>query len=790
MADFLTEIRERRILPSVGVYVAGCWVAVEIMDRLVERYALSPYLPDLVFWGLFSLIPAVALVAWSYGRPGKDKATRAQKIGVPLNLLATCALLLAIFGSKDLGSPQSGQDTLPSAAQATTDPAAAEPTSDEATRQRLAVFFFENDSDNPELDWLQYGATELLTQDLQQDAALSTHSPYTSQRGGMYGRLEAAGFEDGLGAPASLLRDIARDANRQYFTTGSLDETGDGIRVTIDLWETASMRRVESITLTGWDILEMMDEASIRIRELVGSPTVSEPGHEDLPLAETFGESEAALKAYIDGRNARLLDNDIAAAIGHLDRTLGIDPGFVLALFFKGQYLVETGDMPAAAEAYTAAQPLDYRLPAIDRAVLTAMFYRTTGQSDKLMDFLRLQVQLRDEVFWHLQLATMLMVAGETEQAGAHYEIALRKDPLNVDLLLQLSDIERSLGNMEGALEYARRYKAERPDEMDAHIKLGDLLRDAGELEQAKAEYQQAQLLENDSVTPLLALQIISSRQGDYARSRQLLEEAHRIARTATQKFSVHLAAHYLEARLGRIDDAIEQLRAAEPYLAASQPPFAVALTIHSTLLDLSLRRDDVEQAKAIVAEAQSMMPAPPMNGFIEPLLTIVTAYEGDAEAAREHLSRFEDTLRQLNYEGINFQLDLLAGEIAYFEEDYAAAAPLLQSAIDQMEQSFVAGQINAYGMPTLMSHLATAQILAGQLESAQLTLDHALLRDPASPYSWLAQAMLEDRRGNDDRARELADQVLAAWDDADPNLFGLDKARELAGVGPERIGG
>ena len=46
MTDFITELRNRRILPAVGVYVASVWVAIEIIDRLVERYLLSPYLSD------------------------------------------------------------------------------------------------------------------------------------------------------------------------------------------------------------------------------------------------------------------------------------------------------------------------------------------------------------------------------------------------------------------------------------------------------------------------------------------------------------------------------------------------------------------------------------------------------------------------------------------------------------------------------------------------------------------------------------------------------------------------
>ena len=51
MANFIDEIRDRRVLPAVGVYAAGCWVLIEILDRLVERYLLSPYITDAAFWG-------------------------------------------------------------------------------------------------------------------------------------------------------------------------------------------------------------------------------------------------------------------------------------------------------------------------------------------------------------------------------------------------------------------------------------------------------------------------------------------------------------------------------------------------------------------------------------------------------------------------------------------------------------------------------------------------------------------------------------------------------------------
>jgi len=346
MADFVTELRDRRILPAVGVYVAGSWVLVEILDRLVERYLLSPYLTDIVFWGLFSLIPAVMLIAWTHGRPGKDKATRFEKVGVPINLIATLGLLITVFGGKDLDlaatqitlSNEFGQQEthyIPS----------------ETFRRRMIVFFWENESGNPELDWLQYGITELLVQDLQQDPFVLANSPWNNFGDGFYSRIRQAGFDDGLNVPRSLMRKIANEANRQYFIEGSLNYAGDEYVVTARVWDTQTLGQVAELTERGWDIYAAIDRLSKGIRDALDVPEGSSRIAEDLPLTETYGESEEALKAYIQGLNARLFENDFVSSNAFFDKALSIDPNFVLGWFLKARNMLESGDLPSAQEA-------------------------------------------------------------------------------------------------------------------------------------------------------------------------------------------------------------------------------------------------------------------------------------------------------------------------------------------------------------------------------------------------------------------------------------------------------
>ena len=198
-----------------------------------------------------------------------------------------------------------------------------------------AVFFWTNESGNPELDWLQYGVTELLVQDLKQDPFVLANSPWNNFSDGFYSRMRLAGFNDGLNVPVSLMRKIADEANRQYFIEGSLDKRADEYVLTARIWDTQTLQQTTQITENGGDIYAATDNLSKAVRTALDVPESSRSIAEDLPLTETYGESEEALKAYIQGLNARLFDNDFAASNAFFEQATSIDPGFVLGWFLK-----------------------------------------------------------------------------------------------------------------------------------------------------------------------------------------------------------------------------------------------------------------------------------------------------------------------------------------------------------------------------------------------------------------------------------------------------------------------
>lgn len=774
MADFITELIDRRILPAVGMYVAGSWVLIEILDRTVERYLLSPYLTDIVFWGLFLMIPAVIIITWTHGKKGKDKAGRLEKIGVPVNLVVTLTLLFTIFGEKDMGMAATQITVNNELGQQETHYIPSE-----TFRRRMLVFFWENESSDPGLDWLQYGVTELLAQDLQQDPFILASSPWSNFGDGFYPRIKQAGFDDGLNVPLSLMREIADEVNRQYFIEGSLQRQADEFLVTARVWDTQTAQKIAELSSQSWDIYNAVDELSRDIREALDVPRSGGRITEDLPLAETYGESEVALKLYIQGLNARLFENDFDASNSFFDQAIATDPNFVLAWFLKGVNLAAGGDLPAAQLALSKAQELDYRLPLSDQTQLKASLYRLSGQHEKMMSFLRLQAQIRDDASSHNTLAAMLMLSGELEAAKAESLLALERDALNVGIYLRMSILERATGDMLAAVDYARKYQEKRPQEIHANIQLGDLLRDSGNLQAAEEQYKQAQVLDNDPVRPTLKLSQVEARLGNIKAARAYLTEAESYARTPAEKALVRQNAVLLESRLGRINEAIRQTLAQEEFLNQSRGPLEVAMSVYSPLAGYYVQLDDLAAARQALAAAQSKL-QPPLDQFLAFPEALILIKEDDLEAARAALERGQAIIDQFQLKIIEFQLHALRARIAEVEGDFAAAEQHYRAALENMEHSVFAADLSI-AVPQTYAKIAMTQIEMGRLSAARNSIEAGAQVDPSEPLLWVAKARLQQAQDMPQLALASVGFALAIWKDADESYVDMTEARALA---------
>ena len=767
------ELRERRIIPAIGVYIGASWVVVEILDRLVERYLLSPYITDIAFWGLYSMLPAVLLISWTHGRPGKDKTTRLEKAGVPINLIATLGLLITVFGGKDMGA---AADLVTVANELGEQEQHYVPR--DSFRRRTAVFFWENQSGDPALDWLQYGITDLLVQDLQQNPFLLVTSPWNNRANGFHARMKQAGFEDGLDLPLSLMREIAVDANRHYFLEGDIQRNGEQLEITVRVWESDTLTRLGEVRQQGWDTLTLVDRLSEGVRDVLDVPSGKGRLFEDLPLAETYGESEAAHKEYIDAMNAVLFQNDWEASNTHYDRALEIDPAFVLAWFMKGVNQFDQGDIPGARQSLAEAQKLDYRLPERDQATLKGFTYRISGEQEKLEKFLRLQVRLQGDASSQRKLARFLMITGRLEEAKHAFKLAMEKDSSDLGGFHHLALLERATGNLDAAIDYAHRYNDKKQEDSTGLILLGHLMIDAGDMESARDFYEQAQLLEDPPLAPTLCLALLAVRQGEWTNARSLLDEARSMAPTSIQMARVLEVESMLEIRLGRITRAIELTEQQLEFTRQSIQPVQQVFAYSVPVVQYRLMLNDVERAEETLQTGQSML-QPPMDQFLSFSEAGILAKRGEFEASHAALEKGRAAIELFKADYLAFQVPLAAGTIAVEQEEWTTAARHFEEAIRKAEGSILGSELHMR-MSLMYGACAAIHVRAGELDLAQEVLDAASRRDSSEPSLWFARSLLQQARGNTQMALASVNYALAIWSEADPEYVEYQAAVAL----------
>ena len=95
---FLTKLRKRRIIETLAAFIAGGWLVLEFVDRiLVAHYHIREKWLDIVFFSLLAAMLCTILWRWFSGvekRPGNVKV---EVLMVPLVILVTLAIDLNLI---------------------------------------------------------------------------------------------------------------------------------------------------------------------------------------------------------------------------------------------------------------------------------------------------------------------------------------------------------------------------------------------------------------------------------------------------------------------------------------------------------------------------------------------------------------------------------------------------------------------------------------------------------------------------------------------------------------------
>jgi len=638
-------------------------------------------------------------------------------------------------------------------------------------RKRVAIFPFELAAEDSTHIWLAFAVSEVLGWDLLQDYLIHVDM-LRDLLGGSRFAMEArkTGHDRVIDAPLALRRQVAERSNCTHLITGRVASDSSGIDLLVELHVVRTGTELARFELAGPDLLPLLDEASLRIRTVLGIPEDHRREWPDLPASDLATSSPAALKLFARSVMARDIDHDLEAAGDLLEQAVAVDPTFAMAywqLYYVYQY-VEPTDPSRPAELLSALMSHTYRLPERVQFGVKAAYFQNQGESDKMLAVLEMWAELYPQDSMPLETLLLVYLArDDAERIADTLKKLLALDPDNSEYLLQAGAQFQRLGDFEAAREAFESYIADRPEDSQARRALGELLQVLGDHEEARKQYEQALLITPADPATRLALAKCEFDLGDLEAwpnaLRAILKEslgADERAQMQLELASYHEFAGQMERSISIRTDALT-----EPQGSIS--PLWILL-LRSGLATALAEAGHPEQALQEVHQLRESTPLPlrPLcyRALVE--VTVKLGRLGEAEEAADELAAH---IESQGVQLLQFLWLRSMGSIREEQGDFDAACDFYRRRIEQRPAE-AQGHYD----------LGRCYRKMGNLNEARESLASSLQRSPYGPRSNYEMALVEDGLGHRQQALEYLHRALQVWADPDSAYAPAREAREM----------
>lgn len=770
---FFSKLLERRVPQIMGGYIGICWGLISFTVFLTKHYSLSKHLIDAVVLLAVTLVPSALLLAYTHGKPGRDRWGKAEKVLVPLNLLLVIGLLGFQFQGKNLGRTTEIVTAVDDGGNSIERLVAKE-----TFRRRVGLFAWTNTTGNEDLDWLQRGLPLMLERDLRQNIFIAGRSPYD---GALRSHLKRSGHGNKIGVPIALARKISEALSLDFFVTGDLDYDGTLFQARLKIYRSESANLIAEVDVKATTPQNLVDEASLGLTPHLDLQALSDKEVIDYPVAEQLTRSPVALEAFVKGIDLVNYENDYRGAANFFRKAVGEDPDFAAAYLRLGLTLTSSGEMEPARDAFTEALRRDYRLTPAETFYAKGTRYFIDQDTEKIVPLYETWTELYpQDINAHYRLAgAYQQYANQADEAIATYRRILKIDPTSTAALFELARLLRMQGKVEESLRLFRPYLESHPEDAAGQLFLGAASWSVGNLSEARQCFEKAVHLSSEDERPILNLAFLDMAEGDLVEAEERLRAA--AARYPSQQAQVRLlnAQAELLSLSGRFQDAALEHRRMVALNAGRRNPID-GLVDEMFGVDREVKAGNLGGTLIRLEEIKSSL-EPPLDRLASIGFMLAYSAAEDPEKTEPHLLASEKL----------FQEDFQRNDMLYLITEVRGHMLLQRNQIQEAVRTFAEALAQAKDSTNLrdnltkesqmLSQLGRAQRLAGDLEGAEKNLNQAQVRSPALPTAHLDLALLYRQQNQIDLAKEHLSQTLAIWVEADSSFDLAQEARDLA---------
>lgn len=485
MAQFLTELRRRKVYHVAAVYGVVGWLVAQASGLLFQTYDAPAWMQPVFIGLLFLGFPIALLLAWAYqilpdsvarDRDEADVITAGPLTGSSFIYLVSGLLVVAI--SWIIYQEVSGDiirvpEVVPL-------PYVAAPA------HAIAVLPLENLSNQPDEDWFAAGMHDALIADLSKVSGLAVTS-----------RTSALTYRDTI----KRAPEIGRELGVSTLVEGTVIRVGGQVRISVQLIDAASDSHIWAGTYDRemTDVLKLQSEIARAIAQEI---KVELTPAEERRLTTARQINPDTYEAYLLGMYhvQQLSPEGKALGLGYLKEAVARDPndalawaGLALAWNEVGHGSVAQADaFPQARAAALRAIELDDNLAEAHAALAESRLYYEWDWEGARRSFERALDLNPSLAVAHAHFAWYFDLMGDSERAIAEELRAHNLDPRNPVWASWVGWLYADQGNLEEGLEWAERSIAIYPDQYVVQYFLGLISTANGRHDKAILAHQRA----------------------------------------------------------------------------------------------------------------------------------------------------------------------------------------------------------------------------------------------------------------------------------------------------------
>jgi tetratricopeptide (TPR) repeat protein/TolB-like protein/tRNA A-37 threonylcarbamoyl transferase component Bud32 len=666
----------------------------------------------------------------------------------------------------------------------------------------VAVLYFENNTGNPQLDWLRTGLTDMLVTDLSQSPDVEVLG--TDRLVQILGDMKR---QDDRQISFDTVQEIAKRAHVSTVVLGSYVKAGDTLRINIKMQEPSTGRIVtsERVEANGdTNLFPTVDDLTKRIKAkfmvsgsidptkgLITSPIVvsTTTGNTvDRDLKDVTTSSIEAYRYYAEGINLHERQRD-REAIPLLEKAIEIDPNFAMALTKLS--VVHNNLLHSALARDYAKRAFEHvdRLTTRERYYVEGNYYWLDGAAlDKAIQAFSKAIELYpDHASARNNLALLYFQIERYDEAIRHFELLTQRGMTFTGTYGLLEAAYMSVGQSDKAYAVAREYVDRNADNAQGYLQFGGILARGGRFDEALAAFDKAQALDPANPVPKMARRAVYVVREQWA-DVDTLERALQQNPDVSVRVNAWTAHGTTELLRGHASNALQAFESAAR--EAGPRGGNIGAVAHGNIATLLLERGDTSAALAEAERSYEMVIGTAtglqQGGVSQVLIGVAQAKLSRESDLQQTIARLqEQASRNAALGAVKRAVHLLNGRIALERHDVNRAIQDLRTA-----ESMLPPVPPGVGATNIWFALGSAYVAAGNDAEAasrfQRIVDSGIIRVP-TPIDYVRSlyylGQISERKGDRAKAGEYYRKFLQYWGDGDLDRERVAEARKKLGT-------